>query len=583
MKIKKLEIKNYRNIRSASIDFENLTIFIGKNDVGKSNILKAIDLFFNFESSNDVKEISAGFGGNNFNARVPIRDFRIFIDHNPKSKIEMIGTIELGDELKELFPEFPKYKIDINGISFGLEDLGREIKISKDIITDGKTATFKLKSITINKRIIYDSSSDQHLIRYSEGKYGLNSLDSIRRLHASKNKVLSELVLSLIKGSFVFIPAIRVIGEENRALGKASTDGKLVPNEFFRFEKDESLSKGEVFRRIQDNFKSIFPQYKNVVAKQHGEDKRDVYFGAFSSASVGVGVNQQFNNVFHIESNENKIFGIEEPEIHLHPEMQRKVFKFLKEKSYKKQIIMTTHSPIFIDSPNKNKIYIVKKKENDANIINLGDRKQYSLIKKELGIKNSDLLSYNSVIIVEGETESRAFNNLASLMNYDLGGLGIKIINISGKDKLGRMKEFLDYLEHFDVTPFLILDKDEIAERTTEDLIKSNLLEKDNIFFWRKGSFEDCFSDEQIIDAAIRTYGDKLDLDVNELNKLRKSKNVTNILSKYLYEKNLGDLNKPKFGENLVEVVGSEIKNGDNKRNKTEPELTIEKIVKSHG
>ncbi|WP_293718345.1 ATP-binding protein [uncultured Phascolarctobacterium sp.] len=48
MKIKRLAIKNFRGYHGeTSIEFEDLTAFVGKNDIGKSSIMEALDLFFN--------------------------------------------------------------------------------------------------------------------------------------------------------------------------------------------------------------------------------------------------------------------------------------------------------------------------------------------------------------------------------------------------------------------------------------------------------------------------------------------------------------------------------------------------------
>lgn len=46
MHIKRIYIKNFRSIKSTLIDLENINIFYGLNDVGKSNVLKALNLFF---------------------------------------------------------------------------------------------------------------------------------------------------------------------------------------------------------------------------------------------------------------------------------------------------------------------------------------------------------------------------------------------------------------------------------------------------------------------------------------------------------------------------------------------------------
>lgn len=48
MKIKSLTLKNFRGYSGeTTIDFENLTAFVGRNDIGKSSILEALDIFFN--------------------------------------------------------------------------------------------------------------------------------------------------------------------------------------------------------------------------------------------------------------------------------------------------------------------------------------------------------------------------------------------------------------------------------------------------------------------------------------------------------------------------------------------------------
>lgn len=48
MKIKSIKIKNFRSYKDETIiDFDDLTVLVGKNDIGKSTILEALDIFFN--------------------------------------------------------------------------------------------------------------------------------------------------------------------------------------------------------------------------------------------------------------------------------------------------------------------------------------------------------------------------------------------------------------------------------------------------------------------------------------------------------------------------------------------------------
>lgn len=48
MRLKTLKLSNFRGYKNETvIEFDNLTTFVGKNDIGKSSILEALDIFFN--------------------------------------------------------------------------------------------------------------------------------------------------------------------------------------------------------------------------------------------------------------------------------------------------------------------------------------------------------------------------------------------------------------------------------------------------------------------------------------------------------------------------------------------------------
>lgn len=53
--IKKIHIKNFRSIVDETIDLSGFNTFVGKNDSGKSNVLKALNLFFNDQTDTDTE------------------------------------------------------------------------------------------------------------------------------------------------------------------------------------------------------------------------------------------------------------------------------------------------------------------------------------------------------------------------------------------------------------------------------------------------------------------------------------------------------------------------------------------------
>ena len=52
MRLKSFSLKNFRGYRNeVRINMSDLTVFVGRNDIGKSTILEALDIFFNDKSA----------------------------------------------------------------------------------------------------------------------------------------------------------------------------------------------------------------------------------------------------------------------------------------------------------------------------------------------------------------------------------------------------------------------------------------------------------------------------------------------------------------------------------------------------
>lgn len=48
MKLHSVKIENFRSYKDViEVTFDNLTAFVGRNDIGKSTVLEALDIFFN--------------------------------------------------------------------------------------------------------------------------------------------------------------------------------------------------------------------------------------------------------------------------------------------------------------------------------------------------------------------------------------------------------------------------------------------------------------------------------------------------------------------------------------------------------
>lgn len=93
------------------------------------------------------------------------------------------------------------------------------------------------------------------------------------------------------------------------------------------------------------------------------------------------------------------VIAIEEPESHLHPESSRQLYETIQTLSLNHQVVLTTHSPLFVNRKNLNENIIVN--SGKATPV-----KRVKEIRDVLGIKVSDnLTNAENVLIVEGEDD----------------------------------------------------------------------------------------------------------------------------------------------------------------------------------
>ena len=575
MRIKKIEIENYRSLKSIELEFGDLTVLIGKNDAGKSNILKFLDLIFNRGGSIDFNEIGTRGGGSSpWKWHTGIKDYRIFFNQKPTT-IKTVAHFELNnDEIENIFPDVMMRIMDKK---INRSDLGNIVVVSSRLFKEdnenGEEIVFEIDSIKIGELyLLKNSGEDRGLIKDADGRYKYRGM----------NDELYNIFLKKTVNKFILIPAVRSLKKEARGKENPSPEGLAAPSYYLRLEKDTSLNGEETFEAINNDTVNHFPKYNKVTSKEDGEGNVDVYFAGFPSASVGDGVKQVFLNNLNLCLHNNKILGIEEPEMHLHPEKQREVFNFLKEKSKDNQIIITTHSPVFVNTKDVT-TYLVSmdnsSKETLVKPIESGD--DFKAIKLEIGARNTDLFFYDCVVLIEGETEDRILPIISDAMGYDLAEKGIKLINIRGSGKTTKINEFLNYLKDSGIIIYVIADGHEDVSKKIEDWIREGILNENNYTCWDE-EIEDVLGFERVISATKMVIGDSDDftLSIEDLKKGKEEsgKPISKVLKQILYEKGF-ELDKPALGEKLGLLIADELNNGEN-RDESEVEKAIRKIVK---
>jgi len=165
---------------------------------------------------------------------------------------------------------------------------------------------------------------------------------------------------------------------------------------------------------------------------------------------------------------------IDEPELHLHASMQKIYLKILKEASDNDnlQIIMATHSGIFIDESTIRNTYRFQNILDHSNITNPNsiNQKQKDLLKILTYTDSSRIFFADKVILVEGDTDEYFYNYFYEnhIKKQNLKDISIEILYIGGKGNYNKWNEFLKL---FSIDTYFICDFDNIKEfKILEDL-----------------------------------------------------------------------------------------------------------------
>lgn len=217
----------------------------------------------------------------------------------------------------------------------------------------------------------------------------------------------------LPKGSsIVLVPHTRAL-ERDGIPAMASASGAGVVATLFRSKSrppDDPVQ--EHWRRVQDAVAEMADGWKLDVSIPDPSPSVSTVAAYFSRGdgswypydAVGTGLHEIVILAHFCESATGDVLAIEEPELHLHPSWVRRVARYLEKVSSQKQVWLATHSMTMIDELKTSTAFEVRWDQHGISAERQGDDARESAIR-DLGWRPSDRYGTDAVILVEGPTD----------------------------------------------------------------------------------------------------------------------------------------------------------------------------------
>jgi len=433
MYLRTLHIKNFRAIKELTVDFnEGVNILIGENNSGKTAVIDALRVCYGYGSqwrNEYVKKSDFHIDKQKHTDEFPDIEFHLYFEI--QEEIEAGWFIDLlsvnKDDEQELQLHFRYYIVEKRGIErvryqvWGGDNKGQ-------IITPDVLDLFyfvhleALRDAVQYLRPIRGNRLGQLYSNLVPDKDKRNELaDKVREsLHDDKEwKVLIENGKTKV----------------NEHLKETTIEGKQqkVNIDFLDFE----------FSRLVEYLRMQMPVYEEDILNV--DENKQKFFQLFQN---GLG----YNNLIYtatvlgdlkrkreLEPETYIALLIEEPEAHLHPQLQNIFFNYLSGlNNLGFQIFITSHSPTITAKAYLDSIIVLQTQ--DATIHSLSLKKSAltqhhkKYLHKFLDVTKSHLFFANGIIIVEGISEALLLSEFAKIVgkDYDLEKNGIELVNING-------------------------------------------------------------------------------------------------------------------------------------------------------
>lgn len=404
MKISKMHIKGFRNFDDESITFQDKTLIIGANDVGKTNLIYALRLLFDKSISEHDLELT----DSDYNA------------YSGATKIEITVTI-CGITEDCLFSVF-----------------GGAVKDDTIIIryTNKKGGSYKIfigfdeNNLSEFPTRHYIKRLNMQCVDTNRDLFAFLKHERIQMLQLAKERLSEEAVKEDDENTAKIQSSLDAINGQVNSLHYVTSALEYVNTEL------SALS-------IHNEDQTV----RFVAGESNAQKLLDNLALAYSAAEspLTIGGDGRNNQIFlatwiakqNIQKNVDHVtfYAIEEPEAHLHPHQQRKLSEYI-QNNFDGQVLVTSHSPHIASRFNPQSIVRLYTEKKFTYAACSGCSQMLKTIFDEFGYRlnalSAEAFFSDGVFMVEGVSEVLFYTALAQELGIDLDRYNISILSVEG-------------------------------------------------------------------------------------------------------------------------------------------------------
>lgn len=516
MKIRKVEIHNWRSVVHESIEFRELMIFIGQNNHGKSNILSAILFFFgeitpselDYCNHADDMWVEIEFGDLNDDEKSTFRKYvtaensiKVRRSASKSASVTLNGYRQIPVDDWLLESSVSNYTTQESAKALPLYALlPKSGRITQDQFKQAQSDYIRENETTLEFDYKIEDSPFLGAKNVSKGIFGdLIFIPSIKKAseelsskgQTSFSQLYARVIARISETNDDFLSAKAKLLDLTKLLSKTTDEGEQNTKRPEELSSLESMLEDELKiwnAKIEidispPNIDEIFRVGANVwiddgirtdiERKGHGM-QRALIFALLRSWSKTLRAEKEKQiqensgagpSTGGRTASRSTYFVFEEPELFLHPHAQRELFSSLVNLSTEdNQIILCTHSSSFVGLNHYKSICVVKKTDcaEGTRVVqcaeelfgNGNDKKQFNLTYW-MNPDRGELFFARKVILVEGATDKSVIPMIAKRLDIDRHDCSI--IDCGSK---GNMPQYIQLLNKFKLEYVAVYDRD---------------------------------------------------------------------------------------------------------------------------